>query len=127
MADDLCEACGTNPAIRECNHGILCSTCDKQVHGVENGKCILDDGRTEETTRDLEPNEIDERFLKLWRETLTESIIRAKAVKPKRNKRKQLEAKIRRLETCLILLINLDKSFEEFVKYVTETSKILPI
>lgn len=42
-ADDLCNACGTNVANRECAHGILCDTCDEQVHGLVGGVCELEE------------------------------------------------------------------------------------
>lgn len=42
-ADDMCEACGRDVANRECSHGILCDTCDEQVHGAVGGPCDFDD------------------------------------------------------------------------------------
>lgn len=41
-SDDACEACGEQTANRECAHGMLCSTCDEQVHGEIDGPCWLE-------------------------------------------------------------------------------------
>lgn len=40
LPDDLCEACGKEVAEMECAHGILCSSCAKQIHGMDN-ECEL--------------------------------------------------------------------------------------
>lgn len=39
--DDKCEACGRNVAMRECAHGILCTRCDKEMHGSVGGECKI--------------------------------------------------------------------------------------
>jgi hypothetical protein len=39
--DDYCEACGQDVANRECAHGILCDSCDAEVHGEVGGVCEI--------------------------------------------------------------------------------------
>lgn len=38
-----CQVCGKNVAKRECDHGVLCTKCDEQIHGSVGGRCEVNE------------------------------------------------------------------------------------